>query len=181
MKKKLIIGFVVVILLISLLPFPQNIERTYYGVNAENGEKVDIVLDMKYLRFLFLKDKMSGTITVKTDKETFTYGEYLNYTGLSHSKNNDEDYTHDFSGWYYNENMYMKKYENGTVSKMPIGFESLLVHISSDFNKILILHNITTNGEIVGREDRRYIGSVEQNNLEETKEYFSGYYGWAKV
>ena len=49
MKKKLIIGFVVVILLISLLPFPQNIERTYYGVNAENGEKVDIVLDMKYL------------------------------------------------------------------------------------------------------------------------------------
>jgi len=57
MKKKLIIGFVVVILLISLLPFPQNIERTYYGVNAENGEKVDIVLDMKYLRFLFLTNK----------------------------------------------------------------------------------------------------------------------------
>lgn len=57
MKKKLIISFIVVILLVSLLPFPQNIERTYYGVNAENGEKVDIVLDMKHFRFLFLKDK----------------------------------------------------------------------------------------------------------------------------
>ena len=54
MKKKLIIVFVVVILLISLLPFPKHIERTYYGVNTENGEKVDIALDMKYLRFLFL-------------------------------------------------------------------------------------------------------------------------------
>lgn len=174
MKKNLIIGFVVVILLISLLPFPQNIERTYYGVNTENGEKVDIVLDMKYLRFLFLKDKISGKITVKTETETFTYGEHLHYTGQSHSENNAGDYAHDFNGWYYNDTMYMKKYENGTVSKAPIGFEGLLVHISSDFGKILIFHN--AHGEIKIREDSRYIGSVEQNQLEETKEYFSGYY-----
>ena len=121
MKKKLIISFVAVILLISLLPFPQNIERTYYGINTENDENVDITLDMKYLRFLFLNDRMYGTITVKNETQTFTYGEHLHYTGLSHSKNTADDYTHDFSGWYYNEDMYMKKYENGAVSKMPIG------------------------------------------------------------
>lgn len=179
MKKKLLIGFAVVILLISLLPFPQSMERTYYGINTENGEKVDIALDMKYLRFLFLKDKMYGTITVKTGEETFTYGEHLHYIGQSHSKNNAGDYAHDFNGWYYNENMYMKKYEDGTVSKMPIGFEGLLVHISSDFDKILIFHNTTfhnASGEIESREDSRYIGSVKQNQLEDTKEYFSGYY-----
>ncbi len=174
MKKKLIIVFVVVILLISLLPFPQNIVRTYYGVNTENGKKVDIALDMKYLRFLLLKDKMSGTITVKTETETFTYGEHLHYTGQSHSENNAGDYAHNFNGWYYNDMMYMKKYENGTASKMPIGFEGLLVHISSGFDKILIFHN--ANEEIGTREDSRYIGSAEQNQLEEAKEYFAGYY-----
>ncbi len=174
MKKKLIIGFVVVFLLISLLPFPQNIDRTYYGVNTENGEKVDIALDMKYLRFLFLNDKIYGTITVKTETETFAYGEHLHYSGQTPSVNNANDRAHDFSGWYYNETMYMKKYENGTVSKMPVGFEPLLVHISSDFTKILILHN--KRGEIETQEGSRYIGNVEQNQLEDTKEYFLGYY-----
>lgn len=174
MKKKLIIGFAVVILLISLLPFPQNIERTYYGVNTENGEKIDIFLDMKYLKFLFLKDNISGTITVKTEKETFNYGEHLHYLGQTPSVNNANDRAHDFSGWYYNETMYMKKYENGTVSKAPVGFEPLLVHISSDFTKILILHN--TSGEVENQKDSRYIGSVKLNQLENAKEYFSGYY-----
>ncbi len=179
MKKKLILGFVAVILLISLLPFPQNIEKTYYGVNTENGEKVNIALDMKYLRFLFFSDKMYGTITVKTKAETFTYGEHLHYTGQTPSVNNANDRAHDFSGWYYNENMYMKEYENGTVSKMPIGFEGLLVHISSNFDKILIFHNTNLHNadEKIGtRENSRYIGNVEQNKLEHTKEYFLGYY-----
>ena len=45
---------------------------------------------------------------------------------------------------------------------------------------LVIIHNNTTNGEIVGQEDSQYIGNVEQNQLEQTKEYFSGYYGWAK-
>ena len=52
--------------------------------------------------------------------------------------------------------------------------EPLLVHISSDFNKILILHNVS--GEIENQEDARYIGSVNQNQLEEAKQYFTGYY-----
>ncbi len=173
MKKKLIIGFVVLILLISLLPFPQNIERTYYGINTENGEKVDIALDMKYLRFLFLNDKMYVTITVKTETETFVYGDHLNYQGQTFI-HQEKDTVHDFSGWYNNHIMYMKEYENGAISKMPVGSEPLLVHISSDFDKILILHN--TKGVIETQEDSRYIGSVEQNQLEHTKEYFSGFY-----
>ena len=178
MKKKLIIVFLIIILLISLLPFPQKIEKTFYGVNTENGEKVDISLDMNYLRFLFLKDNIYGTITVKTETETFTYGEHLHYVGKS-PINQEKDIAHNFSGWYYNETMYMKEYENGSVSKMPIGFEGLLVHISSDFDKILIFHNTTfqnETGEITTRENSRYIGNIEQNQIEQTKEYFSGCY-----
>ena len=57
---------------------------------------------------------------------------------------------------------------------MPVGFEPLLVHISSGFNNILILHE--TSGKIETQEDRRYVGSIEQNQLEWAKEYFSGYY-----
>ena len=173
MKKKLIIGFVVVILLISLLPFPQHIVRTYYGVNTENGEKVDIALDMKHLRFLFLNDKIYGTITVKTETETFTYGDHLNYLG-QYSMLQEKDLAHYFSGWYTNHTMYMKEYENGAVSKGIVGSEPLLVHISSDFDKILIVHN--TKGVIETQKDSRYIGCVEQNQLEHTKEYFSGFY-----
>lgn len=174
MKKKWIIGIVVIILLISLLPFPQKVYRTFYGVNTENGEMVDITLDMTYLKFLFLNNKMSGTITVSTDTETFSYGELLHYTGQSHSENNAGDYAHDFSGWYYNDTMYMKDYENGVKSPSPVGMESVMVHISSDFNKILILHN--TSGERVSRKKSRYIGSVTQDRLEEAKKYFLGYY-----
>lgn len=53
MKKKLVIGAIVIILLISLFPYPQKIDRTYYGVNTGNGETIDISVNMKYLRFLF--------------------------------------------------------------------------------------------------------------------------------
>lgn len=169
MKKKLIVGFVVVIVvifLISFLPFPQHIERTYYGVNTENGEQVDIALDMKYLRFLFLKDKISGTITVETETETFSYGERLDYTGQT-SVLREEDPGHHFLGWYRNDTVDPGENEN------PV-WEAYMVHISSDFDKILILHHAS--GDIEAEEDSRYIGSVEQSQLEDTKKYFSGYF-----
>ena len=133
-----------------------------------------MTFDMKYLRFLFLNDKLYGTITVRTETETFSYGEYLHYSGQSSSVNNANDYAHDFFGRYYNDTMYIREYVNGVVSPSPIGMEPLLVHISSDFNKILILHNVS--GEIENQEDARYIGSVNQNQLEEAKQYFTGYY-----
>ena len=161
MQKKLILGFITGILLISLLPFPQNIERTYHGINTTNDEAVDITLDMKYLRFLFLDHKLYGSITVKTETETFTYGEHLHYLGQFPNK--DGDYSHRLSGWYYNETMYMKEYENGSVSKMPVGFESLDIHISSSFDNILISHH--KSGEIATQTDCEYIGSVDKNQL----------------
>ena len=58
MKKKLLVWGIVVILLVSLVPIPQSIDRTFYGVDTLNGKDVDISLDVTYLRFLFLKDKI---------------------------------------------------------------------------------------------------------------------------
>ena len=46
---------------------------------------------------------------------------------------------------------------------MPIGFEGLIVHLSSDFDKILIFHNTTfhnANGQIETRGNNRYIENV---------------------
>ncbi len=172
MKKKLLIGIVAVILLIFLLPFPQIINRTFYGVNTENGEQVTITFAMKYLRFLLFDDKMYGTITVQTDTQTLTYGEHLYYHGRF--PHNADDSMHNIGGWYYNETMYMKEYPDGTISPMPVGFEGLDIHVSTDFTNILILHNVGAVTEIA--EKNRYIGSIKPSGLEEAKQYFSGYY-----
>lgn len=173
MKKKLIIGVVIILILCSFLPIPQTISKTFYGVNTQNDEKVNISIDMKYLKFLFLKDKLSGTITVDTDDGRFTYGDFLHYTSYT-SMNDDKDMIHNFSGWYYNDTMYMREYEDGVKSQSPVGMEPVLVHINSSFDKILVLHN--TNEEISGQEKGRYIGSSDKSKLEETKEYFIGFY-----
>lgn len=181
--KKIITWGIIIILLVSLLPIPQSIDRTFYGVNTTNGESVDISLDMTYLRFLFLKDKMYGTIDVKTKEETFTYGENLNYIGQTPSVNNAGDKAHNLSGWYYNDTMYMREYEKGIVSPSPIGMEAVSVHLSSDFSKILIFHREgqkiyahNPNEETEKREKRRFVGCTDKNQLENAKKYFIGYY-----
>lgn len=174
MKKKFTYALIVTACLICVLPFPQKVVRRYYGINTETGERVDMELNMKYLRFLLLSDKMYGTVAVKNDTETVVYGEHLHYVGQSRSKNNAGDYAHDFNGWYYNNTMYIKEYEDGTTSKVPVGFEGVSAHISSDFNKILILHN--TSGKIENQNGGRYIGSTAQNQQDEAKAYFLGYY-----
>ncbi len=183
MKKKLIVWGVVILLLISLLPFPQKIERTFYGIDTIDGQKADISLDMTYLRFLFLKDKIYGTIDVKTEKETFTYGEYLHYIGQTLSVNNENDNAHDFSGWHWNDETYTRDYGNGALGTATVGFEPLLVHMSSDFDKILILHNPgqkidahNADEENESQEERRYVGCTDKNQLKEAEKYFIGYY-----
>ncbi len=182
MKKKLIIWGILIILLISLLPLPQRIEKLFYGIDTLNGESVDISLDMTYLRFLFLKEKMYGKIDVKTEEKTFTYGEYMHYLGQTPFVNNAKDRTHNLSGWYYNDTMYMREYGEGIVSPSPVGMESAAIHLSSDFNKILILH---TSGQKIDahnadeeneRQERRYVGCTDKNQLEDAKKYFIGYY-----
>ncbi len=173
MKKKLIIGVMIILFLCSFIPIPQKINKTFYGVNTQNNEEVNISIKMKYLKFLFLNDKLSGTITVDTDDGSFTYGDFLHYTSYT-SMNDDKDMIHNFSGWYYNDTMYMREYENGVISQAPVGMEPVLVHINSSFDKILVLHN--ANEEILGQGRSRYIGSSDKSQLEETKEYFIGFY-----
>ncbi len=169
--------------MISLLPFPQKIERTFYGIDTIDGQKADIAIDMTYLRFLFLKDKMHGTIDVKTEREAFTYGEHLHYLGQTLSVNNAKDKAHDLSGWYWNDETYTRDYGNGALGTATVGFEPLLVHMSSDFDKVLILHNAgekidayNTDDESASQKTRRYIGSTDKNKLEEAEKYFTGYY-----
>ena len=74
MKKKAIISAIIIILiLISVLPLPQKIEKNYYGYDTISGETVDVSLNMKHLRFLLFKDKMSGEIRVTNGDEVTVY------------------------------------------------------------------------------------------------------------
>ncbi len=170
MKKRWIIGFIVVILLISLLPFPQKVERTYYGVNIENGEKVDIALDMKYLRYLFKRDKMRGKITVTCEDKTTLYTEHvLQYFGYLPVDNEDETF-HYFWGFYWNTDI-IKYDEQGEI---VIGeFEDVKAYLSKDYNKILLCHEPSENAE--DPELKQYIGNAENNKQQETTQYFGKY------
>ena len=173
MKKKLIIGLIIVVLLCSFIPIPKTINKTFYGVNTINNEEISISVEMKYMRFLFLNDNIYGSITVETPNDKFVYGDLLHYTSYT-SMDADRDMIHNFSGWYYNDTLYMREYENGILSKSPVGMEPLLVHMNSSFDKILIMHS--TNEEISGQEKGRYVGCLDKSKLEEAKDYFIGFY-----
>ena len=97
MKKKLIIGLIIVVILCSFIPIPKTINKTFYGVNTISNEEVSISIDMKYLRFLFLKDKLYGPITVETPNDTFVYGDLLHYTSYT-SMDADRDMILAYSG-----------------------------------------------------------------------------------
>lgn len=153
MKKKIIICVMLIVFLVALVPFPQNINRTFYGMNISDGEKASITIDMKYLRFLIFKDKIYGEITVTSEDKSTVYGEHLHYAGVWPA-NNDDKIMHVLSGF---------QYDAGINAMEPV-----IVYLSRDFNKILIREQ---------KKDitKQYIGNIEENGIEETSEYFVGY------
>ena len=172
MKKKLIICAIIMASCISLLPFPQNIEQTFHGMNTSNGEKARIRMDMKYLHFLIFKDKIYGEITVTTEKESIVYGKHLSYTGL-YPTNNEDKTMFAFNGVYLNGDTYMRDYGNGLLGTDIVGFEPIRVFLSRDFSKIVVYHS--ANGKTEKKATKQYIGNVEENKEEETLEYFIGF------
>ena len=153
MKKKIMICVIVVLALIALVPIPQNINRTFYGVETYTGENVNIIIDMNYLRFLLLEDKMYGEITVESKNELTVYGEHMSHQGMFPT-NNDDKTMHCFAGF---------RYDIEKDSMLPV-----VIYLSRDFDKILI------SDRAVGIT-KQYIGHIEENKAEEVLEYFVGY------
>lgn len=161
MRKRIIVFCVVILVLfglIALLPYPQRIERTFYGVNSFNGEKANISFDMTYFRYLFKRDTISGEVTVTCGEKTTVYKENdLLYHGFWPLDNEDET-LHFFVGWYLN------------VDMLPeVQLESLRLYLSKDFNKMVLYHNPEDS------EPKQYIGNVEKNKEQETIQYFGEY------
>jgi len=159
MKKKIIISAIIIILLIAFLPFPQKIERTYYGYDTFSGDSIEVTLDMKYLRFLLLKDKMSGEIRVTNGDEVTVYSHGLSYVGMWPLIKENED-MHVFTGWYFNS------YGGKTLDS-----DIAIVYISKDFTKMTIYH-VPENKDY---KTKQYVCNIEDNKLEETIEYFGGF------
>lgn len=173
MKKKLFIFAGILILCVLLLPLPEKIEKTYNGVNINTGENVKINAEMRYLKFLVLKNKLYGKITLETEDEKLELGDDLAYTGLTPANNEDKT-VHMLTGWHFNPNTYVKDEGKDTQCTEVEGFEAAIVYLSRDFNKILVYHQPKKNGET---EPRYYtVGDAENDNTEETKTYFAGFY-----
>ncbi len=162
MRKKIIISCVVIIVLaalIVLLPYPQRIKRTFYGVNSFDGEKANISFDMTYYRYLFKRDTISGKVTVTCGEKTTVYKENdLQYITDAWPLNNEDETLHFFIGWYFNADLLPE----------PI-LESVRLYLSKDFNKMVLYH------EPEDSEPKQYIGNIEQGKEQETIQYFEEY------
>ena len=153
MKKKIVKYIVIIALFLALVPFPQKIKCEYYGTDVLSNKNASITVDMIYLRFLLLKDKLSGEIVVTSENETVVYGEHMNYSGLCPTNNADKT-MHAIHGF---------RYDLIDNQMMPVS-----VYLSRDFNRIAI----------TDREPgvtKQYIGNIKQNKIEETVEFFSGF------
>ncbi len=176
MKKRFVV-IIAILLAAALLPLPQKIKRTYCAVDTLSGEEAVIRADLTHLRFLIFKDRLFGSIELKTDDNTYLYGKHLNYQGQS--PNNTGDCLYDFGGWYFNEETQLSDDEYG--NRKPLGFEAVLIHFSSDFDKILVLHHTkdTHNNERSGK--MRFVGSTDKAALAAARDYFTGYYDRAEA
>lgn len=172
--KKRIISFCIVVAvllgLIALLPYPQRIERTFYGINSFNGEKANISFDMTFLRFLFKRDRMCGEVTVTCGGKKTLYTEndlqYIGYWPLD----NEDKTLHYLGGFYWNTDIVTY---NDKGEKDIGDFESIRAYLSKDFSKIVIYHEPSEKAE--DTEPKQYIGNIEENKEEETKQYFGRY------
>lgn len=170
--KKFLIPALIVILLLLLVPFPKHVETSYFALDSFSGEKATITLDMTYYRFLVLKDKMTGTISVTTPQGTTVYGEHLNYSGLWPSNNEDKT-MHALNGVYFNETSYMHDYGDGVLGSRLVGFEPVRVFLSPDFTKILLSHQGNERPE--STKTKEYIGHQEEGKTDVAATYFIGF------
>ena len=183
-RTKTIISVIIILCaFICLLPIPQKIDRDYYSVDIFSNKKAIVSVDITYLNFLFLKDKMRGEIQVFDDGEIYTYQtDKLFYQGRWPS-NNKDGFLHHFSGFYYNPTTYWGK-SGGIEGSHTIGYEITHAHISPDFNKIVMYHR--EDDELKGgqtRKDvglqeaktRQYVGNTEKGREQETIKYFEGF------
>ena len=85
---------------VCLLPLPTKVERTYQADDTYSNNPATISIDMTYYNFLFLNDKMSGTIQVEDSDKVYTYKpDSLFYTGMWPS-NNQDGFFYVFNGFY---------------------------------------------------------------------------------
>lgn len=97
MLKKLSVALAVVIVLVSLAPFPNHVTNTLY---TTDDELTTVLIDMWCLRYVLTENKLLGTVTVATPFSSTRYGEHLNFNGLTPRRMGEEP-LYWFSGYRY--------------------------------------------------------------------------------
>lgn len=178
MKKKTKIVIFAIILFsaaICLLPIPQKVERHYYVTDSFGGKKADVYVDMTYLKFLILENKMVGKIQVSNDDINYTYENnklsHMNY--YIYPSNNKDKFIHYFIGSYYNDTTFWNNDLAGVGGTDIVGGEQFYAGISPDFNKIFLYHQQSE--KLENPQTWQWIGSTDNENTTDLVEYFTGY------
>lgn len=159
MKKKRNICISIALLLvlaILFIPIPKKVEKTLYATATQSGEQATIDMNLTFLRFLVLEDKMIGNISFESDKQSLVFGERLSkwFYSVYHTNNEDKK-MHALNGFWYDE-------INNTQN-------SYAVYIGVDFDKA-VLKISDGNGN-----KKEYIANIDKNKDIETCNYFKGF------
>lgn len=159
MKKKRNICIAIVLLLviaILFIPIPQKVEQRLYATDTPSGEQATIDIDLTFLRFLVLKDKMIGNISFDNADQSIVFGGRSSKWAYSvYPTNNEDEQMHVLNGFWYDE-------INNT-------YNGYITYIGVDFDK-MVLKLLDENGN-----DREYIANVKKNKETETYNYFIGF------
>lgn len=165
MKKRILIICIIIAVLLGfavITPYPEKIEKTYYGTETYSGEKATISVDMTYMQYLLRRDKIYGEVTVVCGDKTICYQkDFFQYIGFW-PLDEDPEAIHYFIGWYWDTDMIRA----GRI-------DSIRAYISKDLSRIMIYHHADENQE--DSSPKQYIGNIEEGRNEETKEYFGPY------
>ena len=156
-KRNICISIVLLLVLaILFIPIPKKIEQKLYATETQSGEQATLSIDLTFLRFLILEDKMFGNISFENGKQNFVFDCGLSKSNYSvYPTNNEDKEMHVVNGFWYDEHNYT---HNGCIA-----------YISIDFDKAMFTFNDSYGN------NREYIANIEKNKEVETCNYFKGF------
>ncbi len=155
MKKRniyIVIG-VILVLAILFIPIPKKVEQRLYATDTQSGEQAIIDIDLTYLRFLILENKMIGSISLQSDNQSIVFENPWAYS--VYPTNNEDEKMHTINGFWYDK-----------INHSQIGY---ITYIGVNFDKMVLKMPL-------GENDKgEYIANIEKGKETETYNYFKGF------
>lgn len=137
MVKKILSALVVVAIFVAAFPFPKHVSKTLY---TTGDELTTVILDLWELNYLFVDNKLLGTVSVATPFNSVRYGEHLNFRGLTPDGMGEEQ-LYWFDGY---------RYDTTANTMYPVQ-----VYLTQKFDRIMICETVNgiTRTQLAGRRN----------------------------